>query len=139
MASGFAGHWTGSWNNVTFSTTGGIDAVIDVQTDGTAALTLKLTGHVLGGDEPPQAVFPGQYDESGLFFNGSGLPIFGNLQITISPQGNFGMESMQPPSTTVLGMGAQGNITGDTIDLTYLVTLLNGQAASGTATLTRAP
>jgi hypothetical protein len=134
----FAGHWTGTWNNLTSSTTGGIDAVIDVQTDGTASLTLNLTGHVLGGVQPPQAVFSGRYDENGLFFDGTGVPIFGNLHVTIAPAGNFTMESVQLPTANIIGVAAQGNVSGEHIDLTYLVTFSNAQIANGSATLTRA-
>jgi hypothetical protein len=138
-AQAFAGHWTGTWSNLTYATTGGIDAVIALQTDGTASLTLNLTGHVLGGDPPPQAVFSGRYNENGLIFDGTGVPIFGNLHVVIAPAGNLTMESAILPTANVVTLVAQGNISGDYIELTYLVTFTNAQIANGSATLTRTP
>lgn len=139
QASQFTGLWTGNWVNLTFGSTGEISVLIDVQPDGTASFELTVTGNVFGAGDQPTAIYPGTYDASGLHFEGTGLPIFGDLQIVITYPGEVTMAASVLPMANIASVSSEGMVTGDEMTLAYTVIFAAGGEANGTAAMTRTP
>ncbi len=135
----FAGTWTGTWSNATYGSTGGVEATIDVRTDGTASLAFTMTGNVLGVGFSPEIDVPGTYDSYTLVFQAIDLPAFGSLWISLDKAGSVSMRANALPVEGIGSVSAQGRMTGDTMDILYQVYLSNNQMAAGTASLTHVP
>jgi hypothetical protein len=137
----YAGRWTGTWNNTSFGSSGDIDVTIEIMTDGTASLSLDVTGNALGAGSMPQLVIVGYYDSNGLFFMDPSSPVFGNLKIAIPPNGQFiSMQAELLPGATIAAVSATGMLNEDEITIEYAVNLTaGGNLALGTATLTHSP
>jgi hypothetical protein len=141
QVSRFAGRWTGTWYNETFGSTGGAEATIDILTDGTASLTVTMTGNVLGAGNAPEVTIPGYYNAAGLFFEAPASPVFGNIWIGIPQDGNFiNMTSGMLPIPGIEAVFANGSLTGDEFVLDYGFQFSSGgSTVLGTANLGRAP
>lgn len=139
QASQLAGHWTGTWTNTTFGSTGSLDVLIDIETDGDAVLTLTIGGNALGVGNVPTLTIPGYYDDFGWVFESIQVPVFGNISVFISYARSFTMTTTTPPDTGILYVNANGMALDDGISINYDVSFSAGSLAQGTATLTRAP
>jgi hypothetical protein len=133
-ASQFAGDWSGSWRNTTFGSTGGAEATVVVNEDGTVEVALDLGGFVFGLSDPPSITFTGTYDADGGRFAVQDDPLFGDLTVNVANSGVItgGIEN----NPLGFGMTLDGMLTVETFDLNYAVTLPSGQAAQGVLTMT---
>ena len=133
----FAGTWTGSWMNTTFSTTGPISAVVTVNSAAkTYSAVVTIGGNVFGGSAPPPQTFSGSFsDTTGVTYSGTSS-VFGDLSFTISPFGAIQGSAMNVPGPNVSSLTFSGSVTPTTITVSYTATLKAGGTASGTATLT---
>jgi len=139
QAKQLAGKWEGVWTNITFGSTGTIKAVIEVLPDHSASFELTVTGNVLGAGEPPTTTYAGSYDEEGLHFSGTGLPIFGDLEITIYYSGEIEMTARVLPVAGIATLESEGTVSGDEMTFTYEVEFVGDFKANGTASMTRMP
>jgi hypothetical protein len=124
---------------LTNGTTGGVEATIDVRTDGTASLALTMTGNVLGVGVSPEIDIPGIYGSYTLVFQATDLPVFGNLWVSLDPAGSMGMQASALPVEGITSVTAEGRMTGNTMLIQYEVLFSSNQLASGTASLTHLP
>src|SRR6185503_2388841 len=133
-ASQFAGDWSGGWRNTTFGSTGGAQATVVINEDGTVEVTLDLGGFVFGVGDPPPMTFTGAYDADGGSFAVQNDPMFGDLSVNVANSGAItgGMEN----NPLGFGMTLDGALTVESFELNYAVTLPAGQKARGVLALT---
>jgi hypothetical protein len=132
-ASQFAGDWSGGWRNTTFGSTGGAEATVAINEDGTVEVVLDLGGRVFGIADPPSMTFSGTYDAQGGSFALQDDPLFGDLTVNVLTDGAITGEMENNPLG--FGMTVDGTVTDETFELNYAVTLPTGQAAQGVLTL----
>lgn len=137
----FAGQWEGVWNNTTTGSTAGITMTITVNEDGTASFTLDLadsdTGAPFGQPAPATKTFAGTYDESGLTVEVVGDDFFGDMTVTIAPDGQLTVEATMDPLPGVDGLTVGGTLTAKGLAFIYRVTFPDRSDATGTAQLER--
>jgi hypothetical protein len=137
QARALAGQWSGSWQNTTFGSTGGANAVIEVQPDGAATFTIDLDGMVFGMLDPDPMTYEGTYDADGATFEAAGDPLFGDLTITVAADGEVAINGDLVPVEGIASLSAEGSITSDAIQLDYTVTFTGGGEAMGVLNLTK--
>ena len=135
------GEWSGAWNNDTFGSSAPITIRIAVNGDGTASFAFDLpaadSGSPFGLIAIGRPAFDGTYDENGLSVMLRGDGLFGDMNVSISLQGDLVAEATMTGVLSISGLSVRGSFDGDGMDITYTVTFADGSDATGSATLTR--
>jgi hypothetical protein len=137
LAPQLAGHWTGTWSNTTFQTTGAAALTITVDSAAkTFSASLTLGGNVFGGTAPPTQTYSGAYTGTGVSYSGHSSA-FGDIAFTISPAGAINGSLSNIPSANVSKVTFTGTATAHAITINYTITLKAGGTAVGVFTLTK--
>jgi hypothetical protein len=135
----FEGHFTGSWNNTTFGSTGSMAWDITANpSDRTVVITVDVGGRFLGGSgAPPESIKLTHLGE-GVIAGHS--PTFGDVSGTITPGGALHITLTNIPGGLISQVDISGTFTGaNAISLKYTVAFVaGGSNAVGTVTLARA-
>ena len=138
----FNGHYSGTWTNQTFGSSGteAIDVRIDPAT-GAVTMTMTLTGNVFGGTAPGPLTFTGRLPATagGDVSLAGTSPLFGPYSGTVAADGTFSMTCPSVPGGRVTKFAATGKVdpTGKGASLAYTVTLADGTVAHGVAAITK--
>jgi hypothetical protein len=135
----WSGGWSGSWTNTTFGSTGPIEAEVVFNPDGTASFTFDAGGFVFGAIDPPAVTFDATYDAMGVTIDMPGDAIFGDVTVTMHPDGTFEMAGDVIPTTGIARVEAAGTFTETSAEGTYTVFFDGEGVAEGTFTMTKAP
>lgn len=135
----WSGAWSGSWTNTTFGSTGPIEAEVAFNPDGTASFTFDAGGLVFGALDPPAVTFDATYDAMGVTIDLPGDAIFGDVRVTIHPDGTFEMVGDVIPTTGIARVEANGAFTETSAEGTYTVFFDGEGVAEGTFTMSKAP
>ncbi len=141
LLSPLAGEWSGDWNNDTFGSSAPITMSIVVNDDGTASFAFDLPAADSGSPFGliaigPQA-FDGTYDENGLSFIVRGDGLFGDMNVTISLEGDLIAEATMAGVLDIVALTVRGSFDGSGMDITYTVRFPGDSGAAGSATLTK--
>ncbi len=143
LFSALAGEWSGVWNNDTFGSSAPITMSIVVNDDGTASFSFDLPAADSGWPFDliavgPQA-FDGTYDENGLRVAVTGDGLFGDVTVTITPDGQLTASATMEGALGIDSLTVEGTFTGDGLAVTYTVTFPEPAVsdATGSATLTK--
>ncbi len=141
LLSPLTGEWSGTWNNDTFGFSGRITMSIVVNEDGTASFSFDIPAAESGWPFGliaigPQA-FDGTYDENGLSVIVRGDGLFGDVNVSISLEGDLVAEATMTGTYTASALTVLGSFDGSGMDITYTVELPDGPDATGSATLTK--
>ncbi|MBW8012259.1 MAG: hypothetical protein FVQ83_13650 [Chloroflexi bacterium] len=123
--------------NITFGSTGGIEVQAVVNPDGTAEFTIDVGGFVFGAIDPAPQTYFGTYDADGAYFEVLDDPVFGDVVLTISFDGEINMTGELIPDAGIATMEATGTLSIDEINATHTITFVGGGEAVGEVTLTR--
>jgi hypothetical protein len=134
----FAGTWSGSWTNTTFGSTGSIEATIELNMDGTGTFTFDAGGSVFGAFDPPAITFDATYDPTGVTIDMPGDEFFGDVTVTINPDGTFTMIGDLIPASGIAKVEATGTFTETSMEGTYTVFFDGSGVAEGTFSMTKA-
>jgi hypothetical protein len=104
---------------------------ISLSEDGTASFTLDLDGSVFGASDPPAKTISGTFDESETKFQVTGDDLFGDLTVTVTPDGSISIEATMIPTPGIDSLTARGTITSEAVNLNYTVTFSDGSTAEG--------
>lgn len=135
---GFAGTYTGTWENTTFASVGTGSAVVAID-DGTkmATVTVVVTGFVLGTAGPvtpaPQG---GSYTTAGASY-AANIPPMGDITATIAPDGTITASGANVPGGGIAGWTATGTLTDSALNMAFTVNFTVGPPAVGTITMTK--
>jgi len=132
-ATGYAGTYTGEWNNTTFGSSGSIDIEFGVDAaTALATLVLDLGGNVFGvGDpDPLQAEF--DLNAAGPYSGND--PLFGDYTVDIDEAGHLSVVAAAVPGVGGLELTLEGDFTAGEFAGTYVIAGL----ADGTFVATRA-
>ena len=132
-----AGDWTGTWTNTTFGSTGDITVGGTASDDGTGEATIDIGGQVFGLVDPDAQNVSATFDNDTLTIEVAGDPVFGDISITVTADGQMTMEATNIPNPDIDRMTAEGTATATQIDVTYTVHFADGSTAEGTATLSK--
>jgi len=133
----FAGAWSGSWTNTTFGSTGAIEATIEFNPDGTGVLTFDAGGFIFGAFDPPSVTFNASFDAIGVTIDLPGDAIFGDVTVTINPDGTFTMVGDLVPTDGIARVEATGTFTETSVEGTYTVFFDGSGVAEGTFSMTK--
>ena len=135
-----AGEWSGDWNNDTFGSSAPITMSIVVNDDGTASFTFGLSdtteGAPFGVPGLSPRTFEGTHDDTGLSVIVRGDEIFGDMNVTISPEGDLIAEATMAGVPGITALTVRGSFDGAGMEITYTIRFPDASSASGTATLT---
>lgn len=135
----YLGEWSGEWRNTTFGSSGAVRATLEAQPDGTASFTVDLDGFVFGALDPDPKTYTGSYTADGATFEAPGDPLFGDLTIQASFDGQVTITGEMVPVPGIAQLDAVGSFTPQEIALEYTVTFAGGDLAEGEMTLTKTP
>jgi hypothetical protein len=135
---GYQGHFTGSWNNATFASTGSM--TWDIAADPSArtiTITVDVGGKFFGGPgAPPETVLLTHLAQGAI---AGQSPAFGNISGTITPDGALSITLTNIPGGLISKVDITGTFTGgNAISMSYSVTFAAGGTAAGTVKLNRA-
>ncbi len=122
------GHYTGTWFNNTFSSSGAIRADVTIQ-GGIMKLVVDVDGGVFGGTDPAPFTLSGPISGAGWSATLNGEPVFGDMQASVNGSGVITASGTNVPSPFVASYTETGTITGGTIHIDMTVQL----EPSGTA------
>lgn len=145
LVTDIAGLYLGSWNNLTFGSSGA--ASIEIAFSGSAAtITIDMDGGVFGGFDPPAIPMSGTVSGDDLVINAVGIPIFGTVTgSVIGATGAFDFTLSDVPGGFITNVSATGTISNGVLDLDYSVLfpvppgLTNPALGTLTATLVPEP
>lgn len=136
-----AGSSSGSWQNLTYATSGDTTTTVEIDPDGRAAFTLDLGGLVFGLLDPDPKTYESTYDETGTVFTAEDDDLFGDLTITIVPNGNdtaqITLEGLNVPVVGISQITADGTLYDDSVDMDYQITFIDTLTAEGVMNLTK--
>jgi hypothetical protein len=134
------GTYTGTWTNTTFASVGTGTVTITVNpTTNAATVTASATGNVLGGGPASPPVQNGTFVPGGTTnFVGSVAPM-GTITASMDASGHIVASATNIPNPGITSWTAVGDITQNTIMLTFTVNFTAGAPAVGTINLTRVP
>jgi len=133
----YLGNWRGEWHNITFGSSGAVTATVSADEDGTLSISLDLDGLVFGALDPDPISCSGNFDAEGAVFNIPNDPLFGDLSITITEDGEVAIVGESVPDERIEKISAVGTITPEEISLEYIVAFAAGDSAVGDMTLTK--
>lgn len=137
----YAGSWTGTWNNTTFSSTGAASMTIAVDESAkTISVTIDLDGNVFGGSDPAAFLISGGYTNTAISFGGDSA-LFGSYTVSITPEGVVS-GTLHPNPTYFHSATITGTCTDTSINITYNIYRTVTEPgdtlyATGTLTLTK--
>ncbi|MCB9665968.1 MAG: hypothetical protein H6732_17815 [Alphaproteobacteria bacterium] len=133
----YAGGWSGTWMNTTFSSTGDATLSIGIDQDKKeATFGLDLNGNVFNGGDPPLISLTGPYTSTELTVSVTGDSLFGDFSLTFASDGT--VNGMASPPLLPGDMTFTGTATPTAIDLTYeMDDGAGGVFASGTMNFTK--
>jgi hypothetical protein len=139
LLSGYQGHFTGSWNDSTFGTTGSM--TWDITADPSARtvdITVNVGGRFFGGSGAPPESITLTHLTQGVIKGNSAA--FGDVAGTITPDGALSITLTNIPGGVISKVEITGTFTGNnTISMAYTVDFVaGGGAATGTVKLNRA-
>jgi hypothetical protein len=134
----FAGTWSGSWTNTTFNSTGPVEATIEFNEDGTGSFTFDAGGFIFGAFDPPAITFPATFDATGVTIDLPGDEFFGDVTVTINPDGTFTMVGDLIPASGIAKVEATGTFTETSVEGTYTVFFDGNGVAEGVFEMTKA-
>jgi len=134
----FAGTWSGSWTNTTYGSTGSIEATIEFNMDGTGTFTFDAGGFVFGAFDPPAITFDATFDAMGVTIDMPGDEFFGDVTVTLNPDGTFTMIGDLIPTSGIAKVEATGTFTETSMEGTYTVFFDGNDVAEGTFSMTKA-
>jgi len=139
-ATELAGTWAGSWNNVTFGSTGGATIVVTPNVPArTAQFQVTLTGSVFGGGAPPPETEAATLTPDGIVVNTQSA-FAGALTATITPAGIITGQAVPPAGSPIAKVTFFGYATRTQMNIAYEVTFTaaqGGGTAGGFCTLTK--
>ncbi len=140
LAAGFAGLWSGHWNNTTASTSGSAALTLtpDLPSQSVQAV-LDLNGNVFGAGDPPPEAFTGTLTEQGIVLKGVS-PTFGTYDVTVDGFCAISGTLTHLPSIFIDSVAFAGTATPTKISLAYTITFTptgGGGTATGTVTLAK--
>ena len=131
----FAGNWTGSWVNNTFSTVGAASLSVAVNTAAqTFQFTLALSGNVFGAGTPPPQTMSGTYTGAGATITGHST-LFGDVTMSIGSNGAVSGQAINVPNANISRIDFAGTATPQTITITYVITFNTSGIGTGVLTL----
>ena len=138
LVAGYQGHFTGSWNDSTFGTTGSM--IWDITADPSARtvdITIDVGGHFFGGSGGPPESINLTHLAQGVI-NGNSAA-FGDVSGTIAPDGTLTITLTNIPGGVISKVEIMGTFTrGNTIFMSYTMDFVAGSgAASGTVKINR--
>jgi hypothetical protein len=133
----WAGSWSGSWTNTTFGSSGSIEATIELDPDGTGAFTFDAGGFIFGAFDPPSVTFEATFDASGITIDLPGDAIFGDVTVTINPDGTFTMVGDVIPTSGIARVEATGTFSETSIEGIYTVFFDGSGVAEGTFSMSK--
>jgi hypothetical protein len=128
----WAGSFTGTWTNTTFSSTGGVSLTnaVDVPSN-TATVTIDLGGGVFGGSDPAPETFTAPMTPNGFQVTTTST-LFGDWTLTITPDGALSIRAPNVPSAFIATFSMDGTFTpGSGYSGTYEVGFPTGTPAVG--------
>lgn len=134
----WAGDWSGGWSNTTFGSSGDLTATVAFNPDGTGSFTFDAGGFIFGAFDPPEVTFDATYDATNVTIDLPGDEIFGDVTVTINPDGTFEMVGDIIPTSGIARVEATGTFSDDSIMGTYTVIFDGSGVAEGTFEMTRA-
>lgn len=134
----FAGTWSGEWTNTTFNSTGSIEATIEFNMDGTGTFTFDAGGFVFGAFDPPAITFDATFDADGVTIDMPGDEFFGDVTVTLNPDGAFTMVGDLIPASGIAKVEATGTFTETSMEGTYTVFFDGSGVAEGVFSMTKA-
>jgi hypothetical protein len=139
---GYAGTYTGQWNNTTFGSSGSIDWSLTIdEAAGAVVLTSDLGGGVFGGGDPDSEEFVIPLADLLASFGEVTItsPVFGELHVTAGADGTIEAHSDDVPGNRIATFTVTGTFSADGGgDFDYVVEFEGGGApAEGTVTFTR--
>jgi hypothetical protein len=135
----YLGEWSGEWRNITFGSSGAARATFVADEDGTAAFTIDLDGYVFGAFDPDPMTYAGSFNSDGAVFDIPEDPLFGDLTITVTTDGEVSIVGDLVPMEGIAQISATGTITAEEMHLDYIVTFSAGDPAIGEMNLTKNP
>ncbi len=133
----YLGSWSGEWHNITFGSSGAVSATVNADEDGTLTISVDLDGFVFGAFDPDPITYSGNFDAEGAVFTIPGDPLFGDLTITITEDGEVAIVGESVPDERIDKVSAVGTVTPQEISLEYIVGFTTGDSAVGDMTLTK--
>lgn len=134
----FAGTWSGTWTNTTYGSTGPIEATIEFNMDGTGTFTFDAGGVVFGMFDPPAITLSATFDPTGVTIDMPGNEFFGDVTVTINPDGTFTMVGDLVPAQGIAKVEASGTFTETSMEGVYTVFFDGSGVAEGTVSMTKA-
>jgi hypothetical protein len=134
----YAGHYTGSWNDATFGTTGSM--TWDITADPASrqvTIAVNVGGRFFGGNgAAPERIVLTHLAEGTVSGNSVA---FGTVSGTIKPDGSFTMTLTSIPGGSISKVEVTGTLAGgSTITMQYTVSFTaSSQTATGTVALKR--
>ena len=135
----YLGEWSGEWRNITFGSSGAVSASFLAEEDGTAAFTIDLDGFVFGALDPDPMTYTGSFSSEGAVFDIPADPLFGDLTITVTAEGEISITGELVPVEGIAQISAIGTISSEEMHLDYTVTFSAGEPAIGEMNLTKNP
>lgn len=130
----FVGTYVGTWNDMTFGSSGPITVAIKVGGIGAigspVVVDFTLGGNVFGGNAPPPQTFTGTVVSLGLSFSGSST-FFGNVTWLLATSGAFTATGVDVPGGNVSSFSASGSIVSNHLSASFHISLLGGMTANG--------
>jgi hypothetical protein len=138
LLAAFQGHFTGSWNNDTFATTGSMTwDITDDPSARTVTIVVSVGGNFFGGSGGPAETIVLTHLASGVIAGHS--TSFGDVSGTITPGGALQIDLANVPGGVVSSVAITGTfVGGSSISMHYTITLVAGGSAAGTVVLNRA-
>ncbi|MGD8604381.1 MAG: hypothetical protein PVF49_07405, partial [Anaerolineales bacterium] len=93
---------------------------------------------VFGAFDPPAITFDATYDPTGVTIDMPGDEFFGDVTVTINPDGTFTMIGDLIPASGIAKVEATGTFTETSMEGTYTVFFDGSGVAEGTFSMTKA-
>jgi hypothetical protein len=137
MLAGFAGHFTGTWNDDTFATTGSMTWDITANpSDRTVQIAVNVGGNFFGGSGAPAETIQLTHLAQGTISGHSAA--FGDVSGLITPAGALTIKLSNIPGGAISACTITGSFTApDAISMSYSIAFISGGTATGTVTLNR--
>jgi hypothetical protein len=135
----YQGDWVGQWTNITYGSSGEAVGSITVDDTGEFTFVIDLGGFVFGMGDPPPMTYVGQVTEEGAYLEALGDPLFGDLVMQVTPDGQVTIMGSLIPVEGIASLSATGTITPTEARLDYTVNFAFGDPAHGEVILQKMP
>lgn len=135
----YQGDWVGQWTNITYGSSGEAVGSITVDDTGEFTFVIDLGGFVFGMGDPPPMTYVGQVSEQGAILEALGDPLFGDLVMQVTPDGEVTIMGSLIPVEGIASLSATGTITPTEARLDYTVKFAFGDPAQGEVILQKMP